>query len=35
MSIKHMVRDLELEFEVNMGKEPWLTFDINGKPIIE
>ena len=35
MSIKHRVRALELEFKVNMGKEPWLTFEIDGKPTTE
>ena len=32
MSIKHRIRALELEHEVNMGKELWLNFDIDGKP---
>ncbi len=35
MSIKHRVRALEIELKVNMGKEPWLTFDIDGNPTIE
>ena len=35
MSIKHRVRALELEHKVNMGKEPWLLFDIDGEPTTE
>ena len=35
MSIKHRIKALELEHKVNMGKEPWLTFDIDYKPATE
>lgn len=35
MSIKHRIKALELEHKVNMGKELWLTFDIDDKPATE
>lgn len=35
MSIKRRVRALELQYKVSMGAEPWLTFEIDGKPTPE
>lgn len=35
MSIKQRIRALELQYKINMGKEPWLTFEIDGKPTPE
>lgn len=32
MSIKQRIRALELQYKIDMGNEPWLTFDIDGKP---
>ena len=35
MSIKQRIRALELQHNINVGKEPWLTFDIDGVPTTE
>lgn len=35
MSIKQRVRALERQYKISMGKEPWLTFEIDGKPTPE
>ncbi len=35
MSIKQRIRALEMQYKINMGREPWLTFDIVGKPTPE
>lgn len=32
MSIKQRIKALERQYQINMGREPWLTFEINGKP---
>jgi hypothetical protein len=35
MSIKQRIKALERQYKINMGQEPWLTFDIDGKPTPE
>lgn len=32
MSIKHRIKELELQYKIKMAQEPWLTFEIYGKP---
>lgn len=32
MSIKQRIRALEIQHKVNVGNEPWLIFEVDGKP---
>lgn len=35
MSIKQRIRALEKQYNMEKGKEPWLIFEIDGKPTPE
>ena len=32
MNIKQRLKALELQYKVSIGNEPWLVFEIDGKP---